>query len=212
MIRLLVLPFSLAASVVLAGQSLTVPAGTRIALALTSPLASRTARVGDLIRAQTAFPVAVGAQTAIPNGAYVEGKITQAGRKGILRRPVVRISFNRLIYPNGYVVSLSGASAEAPFLAKVVADPSSIPPSAFALQQFPTQPPDFPPAPAPLPQQHVGPGKGLIIGRTVATAAGGVLAALLLRRGPDLYLEPGAQMEMILEAPLTIDLSRAGTT
>ncbi len=212
MIRPFVLPFSLAASVVLAGQSLTVPAGTRIALALTSPLASRTARVGDMIRAQTAFPVAVGAQTAIPTGAYVEGKISRAGHKGLSRRPVVQIRFQRLIYPNGYVILLAGASAEAPFLAKAVAEPSSIPPSAFALQQFPTPPTDLPPPPAPLPQQHMKTGKGLFIGLAAASVAGAVLTALLLHRGPDLYLEAGAQMEMVLEAPLTIDLARAGTT
>jgi hypothetical protein len=47
-------------------QTITIPAGTRIPLSLTSPITNKEARPGASVRAVTTFPVAVGAQTAIP--------------------------------------------------------------------------------------------------------------------------------------------------
>src|SRR5258708_25138032 len=52
-----------------------VPAGTKVALTLTSPIWARSANVGDTIHSATSFPVAIGNEMAIPPGTYVEGKI-----------------------------------------------------------------------------------------------------------------------------------------
>jgi hypothetical protein len=52
----------------LAQPVLTVPAGTRVALKLISPLSTSISRAGDTVRAETAFPVAVGARVPIPTG------------------------------------------------------------------------------------------------------------------------------------------------
>jgi hypothetical protein len=88
-------------------STITVPSGTKVALALTSPIWARTAKVGDSVHAATAFPVAVGNEMAIPPGTYVEGKIDA------LTRPNWRSShaefqlhFTKLVFANGYTVEL----------------------------------------------------------------------------------------------------------
>ena len=47
-------------------SSLVIPAGTTVSLALTNPIMSKTAKAGDSVYAETAFPVAVKNQMAIP--------------------------------------------------------------------------------------------------------------------------------------------------
>lgn len=87
-------------------ETITIPAGTQIPLALASPITSR-ARKGDSVRAAVAFPVTVGSQLAIPVGAYVQGVITQIvkhSRSG----PSVQMQFSTLVYANGYTVTLRG--------------------------------------------------------------------------------------------------------
>jgi hypothetical protein len=88
-------------------STITVPAGTKVALALTSPIWAKTAKVGDSVHAATAFPVAVGDDMAIPPGTYVEGRIDA------LTRPSWRsghaefqLHFTKLVFANGYTVEL----------------------------------------------------------------------------------------------------------
>ena len=77
-------------------QTITIPVGTRIPLALASPITSK-ARPGDAVRAVTGFPVTVGTQLAIPVGTYVEGvidKVTKGGRSG----PSLQMHFTRILF------------------------------------------------------------------------------------------------------------------
>jgi hypothetical protein len=92
---------------------LTVPSGTKVALALTRPIWAKTVKVGDTVYSATAFPVAVGNDMAIPPGTYVEGKIDA------LKRPAWRsehaefqLHFTKLIFANGYTVELSDGAAD----------------------------------------------------------------------------------------------------
>lgn len=52
-----------------------------------------------------------------------------------------------------------------------------------------------------------GGGKGVAIGGGAGAAVG--LATMLFSRGPDLRLESGSTVEMVLERPITIDKDRA---
>jgi len=74
--RLLVLAGLFSALACLAqAQVITIPAGTKVALALTSPVWAKSVQLGDSIYAETAFPVTVANAMAIPPGTYVKGQI-----------------------------------------------------------------------------------------------------------------------------------------
>ena len=186
-------------------QTVTVAAGTRIALSLASPITNKGARAGAPVRAVTGFPVTVGTQLAIPVGAYVEGVIEHVNKRS---GPTIEMHFTRLIFPSGYAVPLDGKN----LLAKALStDPTSEagilpitdgPEMAFAGQQTP---PPLPPLP------HSGPHTGLIVGGVVATAAVGILAIVFAghHRGNGVLFDSGWQFDMVLQAPLAIDLGSA---
>jgi hypothetical protein len=96
----------------LAGNSttatITIPAGTKIVLALTSPVWANSAKPGDAIYSSTAFPVEASNQIAIPPGTYAQGQIDTLTRpKGRSSRAEFQIHFTKLIFVNGYTVLLS---------------------------------------------------------------------------------------------------------
>jgi len=86
-----------------------IPAGTTVPLALTNPVWANTAKAGDGVYAETAFPVAVDNQMAIPVGTYVQGQIDTLTRPGLFSpHAQVQIHFTKLIFANGYTVELGG--------------------------------------------------------------------------------------------------------
>jgi len=88
-------------------STITVPAGTKVALALVSPIWAKGAKVGDSVHAATAFPVAVGNNMAIPPGTYVEGRIDALKRPSWLSAHAeFQMHFTKLIFANGYTVEL----------------------------------------------------------------------------------------------------------
>lgn len=91
-----------------------VPTGTKVELALTSPVWSKTVQEGDNLYAVTAFPVAVDNQMAIPPGTYVQGTIDaviKPTRK--TNQAVFQIHFTKLIFANGYTVQLPDVNPSA---------------------------------------------------------------------------------------------------
>ncbi|HEY1808814.1 MAG TPA: hypothetical protein VGG42_09645 [Acidobacteriaceae bacterium] len=94
-----------------ATNTLTLPAGTKIELAVVRPVPARTAKVGDTLYAQTDFPVEMSGRVAIPAGAWVEGRIEALkppSRKQA--RAELDVLFTTIIFANGYVVSLPDAA------------------------------------------------------------------------------------------------------
>jgi len=197
----------------------TIPAGTRVQLYLSNPLNSRTAQVGDAVHAEVAFPVVINQRLVIPRGAFADGAVTKVTRPGFSHHANIAIQFTRILFENGYSVSLTGATAQAttasptnppqppdatPSSRDAVAaeTPATIPSSApFAMLFFQTPPP-LPPLP--------GPPKGFIIG----AAVGGAVAIFLLvygitHRGGEIYLHTGWQLDMVLQTPVSIDADRA---
>jgi len=92
--------------------TLTVPAGTKVMLGLTSPVWAKSVHLGETVYAETTFPVAVGGAMAIPPGTYVKGTID------ILFRPSLRsghaefrMGFSQSVFANGYTVALPAAIA-----------------------------------------------------------------------------------------------------
>jgi hypothetical protein len=92
-----------------ARSTIVVPAGTTVYLALTSPVWTKTAKVGDSVYAEAAFPVAVNNQMAIPPGSYVQGQIDTLTKPGFLSpHAQFQIHFTKIIFANGYTVVLAG--------------------------------------------------------------------------------------------------------
>jgi hypothetical protein len=88
-------------------STVTLPAGTKVGLAVTGPVWARTVKLGYPLYAQTNFPVTAGDSIAIPAGTYVEGRIeavTQPTRK--TSRAEIQILFTKIIFANGYTIVL----------------------------------------------------------------------------------------------------------
>ena len=95
--------------------TLTIPAGTRIPLSLKQAISTKTAKTGDPVYAETAFPFVVNDRVVIPAGTYIQGKIERAQRGGHVKgRAEVLIHFTSMIYPNGYTVLLGGSIENTP--------------------------------------------------------------------------------------------------
>jgi len=184
-------------------RTITVPAGTRIPLALAGPINSKT-RPGAAVRAVTGFPVTVGSKLAIPVGTYVEGaidKVSKGGRSG----PNLQMHFTQLLYANGYSVDIDGASVQAKALspnsgfseaAALAANGSSG--NSLAAQALPETPQLQPPV------SHIG----IAIGIGVAAAAAGIAIPLILLHhggGRVVLFDTGWQFEMVLNSPLSVD-------
>jgi hypothetical protein len=86
--------------------TITVPAGTSIALVLTHPIQSRFIHHGDDIYAQVISPITAGDQVVIPAGTLVEGKVDKLGRNG--SRGELYLQSMSIAYPDGYVASIAG--------------------------------------------------------------------------------------------------------
>jgi hypothetical protein len=91
-------------------STITVPAGTRVRLELVSPVMAVSAKVGQDIYAQVAFPIAINNQIALPRGTAVQGQIDALQLPGIFTfRATFQIHFTRIIFANGYTINLPQA-------------------------------------------------------------------------------------------------------
>jgi len=181
-----------------------VPTGTKIPLTLMQGITTKTAKEGDPVYAQTAFPVTQNNRIVIPAGSYVQGVVRRVVRPGRVKgRAELQTSYTSMIFPNGYTVLLPATvegvpgsqnvntkgpegtiegqgskGKDAATIAKTTATGAGI--GAIA-----------------------GSGKGAGIGAASGGALG--LATVLLTRGPEIQLDPGASVEMILERDLTLE-------
>jgi len=183
---------------------LTVPAGTKIPLTLKQGINTKSARPGDPVYAQTAFPITQNDQILIPAGTFVQGEVRSVVRPGRVKgRAQLQMSFTSMIFPNGYTVMLPGAVQNTPGSPDnsvkgkegTIEGPSAKGKDAATI------------AAATIPGAGIGAiadgGKGAAVG----AGAGGVigLATVLLTRGPEVQLGTGDSIEMILESSLDLN-------
>ena len=150
----------------------TLPAGTKIELAVTAPVRARTAKVGDALYAQVDFPVIAGKEIAIPAGTYVQGAIQSIVRPSRFKsRADIQVLITNIIFANGYAVPLPNLSiAQSPGvnLAHTSAVPAPLAPTLIAL-------------------------------------------TINVSTSNDLLLDNGAQFDMTLAAPLSLDTKQLAT-
>jgi hypothetical protein len=198
-----------------AARAITVPTGTAIQLTLMSAVKSKSTQAGDMVRAVVAFPVIIGTELAIPAGTFVEGQVIRvtAHPKGG-QQPSFVVHFTRLLFSNGYSVTLNGENTQALVLPPdsgaqtvEVAElaPLRLPGSRFAMGGG--QQSQLPPLP------RVGPNPAVVGG-----AIGGGFAALVVgmliwahhrvNNTDFLLYDAGWQFQMILDSPVTLDAAQ----
>ena len=176
-----------------------VPAGTTIPIALVNRLSTKNAKDGDGIYARTIFPVTLNNQIVIHEGSHVRGKITEVRKPGRVKgKPALVLSFQTLILPRGTTLplyaSLGGASGSGTRdgEATIKGDASKTKDAETIGRTTATG--------AVIGGVGSGRAKGVGIGAAGGSAVG--LATVLLTRGQDLVLEPGATIEIVLDRPL----------
>ncbi len=192
-----------------APAALTVPAGTKVLLALRSGVNTRSAQPGDGVYLASTFPVTVGNRVAIPAGVYVQGVIDRVERAGRIKgRAQVSMHFTTMIFGNGTVIEIPGTLNDLPGAtdAKVKKGGEG------QIEQGGSKGKD---AGTIARGAEAGAGVGAIggaiggsplAGAGLGAAAGGVtgLVYTLLTRGNDVNLPAGETVEMTLERPLTL--------
>jgi type IV secretion system protein VirB10 len=186
---------------------LTIPAGTRVPLTLKQAISTKTARDGDPVYAETAFPFVVNERVVIPAGTYIQGRITRVQRGGHVKgRAELLVHFTSMIYPSGYTVMLGGSVENTPGTEKTSMKDSegTIRQDSDAARKAREA------AGAATTGAVIGAitngGKGAGIGAGIGGVAG--LAIGMLSRGADVRLEPGTSIEMEIQRELAVDASR----
>lgn len=191
-------------------NSITLPSGTRVPLVLKHAITTKTAREGDAIYAETNFPVVADGKMAIPPGTYVQGVITRIQRAGRVKgKAELLVHFTSMIFPSGYTVLLPGSVDNVPGQENSQMKDKD--------QEGTVQGPGGKGKDAGTIASSAGTGaviggiaqrgyKGVGVGGAAGAAVG--LATVLLSRGPDVRIESGSTVEMVLQRPVTIDASR----
>lgn len=181
-----------------------VPAGTKIPLMLKQGITTKNARIGDPVYAQTVFPIVQNDTIVIPAGTFVQGTVRNLVRPGKVKgRAQLQMSFNSMIFPNGYTILLPGAVDGMPG-----SQNTDVKGTEGTIQQAGSKGKD---AQTIAGMTMPGAGIGAIAGQGKGAAIGGVaggavgLATVLLTRGPDIQLDPGASVEMVLERNIVLD-------
>lgn len=165
-----------------------VPSGTQLAMSLTTPLTSKTAKVGDVVRARVTQDVLVDNRVAIATGTTVAGQVTDvvSGSDKIGGVPTLGLRFERLEMAGGVdvpidgVISQKGKSDTGRDTAKIVGGAA---------------------AGAILGHQVKGGDKGKVLGGLLGGAIGAVAAQ---KTGTEVTLTEGTELSIALAAPVEI--------
>ena len=190
-----------------APSTVTIPAGTRVLMVLKSPLHTTSGTAGSGLYLETLYPVVQENGVAIPAHTQVQGVVEADERPGHLKRTSeFRFRFTTLIFPNNLVIPINGVLQSIPGARNIRtrAEDRTLEPVDQAEKVI-----------APTAASSVG---GAIIGSHRAFGIGlwpgaGLGAALglgsvLLKRGDEISLPQGTNVEMVLQAPFTLDQSQ----
>ena len=168
-------------------RELTIPAGTRLSLTLTSSVASDTSKVEDVVRAALAKPVVIDGVEGLPKGAELVGSVTEAERSGRVKgRASVAFRFQRLTaWDEIHDIQTARIAREAASTKKEDATKVGIGAGAGALIGA-----------------IAGGGKGAAIGSAVGAGAG--TGAVMATRGDEVSLPAGTTVTATLQEPLTV--------
>jgi hypothetical protein len=185
---------------------LQVSTGTKIPLTLLNTLSSKQTTEGDRVYLETLMPVLVDGKIVIPPGSYVTGTVTEVKRPGRIKgRGALYLRFDALTLPNGVTRDFrariggmeGGGNNELDREEGKIKGGGSKGDDARTIAQ------------AAQMGTMVGGIAGAVSGRPLTGIAGGAgagaaagLAGVLLTRGPDVVLQKGSVVEMVLDRTL----------
>lgn len=196
-------------------DAIVLPAGTKLALVLTSGITSRSAKPGDPVYFETIFPVIQANKIIVPAGSYVRGEVSEAKRAGRVKgRAELLVRINQLVLPNGYVASLIGVPSGAGTGGNETLEKEGV------LKGDTDRLND---AGTIVRTTALGAGVGSAVGVAAGNVARGAgiglgagaaagLLAVLLSRGPEIDLERGTTVDVQLERPLYLDRTQINFT
>jgi hypothetical protein len=190
-----------------AAETLMIPSGTKVPVALKHAISTKGTRTGDAVYAETTFPVVANNRVLIPAGTYVQGRISEIQRGGRIKgRAQVLMHFTILIYPSGYTVTLPGSVDNAPGV-----DKTGVKDEEGTLQKDgQTGSKAGTVATTAGTGAVVGGlsqgGKGALIGAGVGGAVGTAIA--MLTRGDDVKMDAGTTLELVVQRDVPLDASR----
>lgn len=208
-------------------STVTIPAGTRLALVLTQPVQSRNVRRGDDVYAQITSPVNSGNETVIPPGTFVQGTVDKIERRG--RRGELRLQSMAITFPDGYVVPIAGPITVESVEGYAIQDPGQrrftsaliLPVAGVGLGALighsvgtssSTVTTPFPPGCIGVPPfcgttSVYNPGskfKDTAIGASIGGFAGMIASISMLVSSRHFFLDVGSPVEMTLQQPVTL--------
>ncbi len=189
-----------------AAAEVVIPAGTKVPLAMVNSVSSKHSQPGDPVYLKSVYPVVVDGRILIPAGTHVSGRVVQTKRPGRVKgRGHMYLEFNQMILPNGVIRDLVGRPG-----ALDGRSPDSLDRESGKIKSPGTKGEDAVDiATGTAAGTSLGgiigalggrPGRGLGTGAAAGGAAG--VARVLLTRGPDVVLESGTHIEMLLERDL----------
>jgi outer membrane lipoprotein SlyB len=189
----------------------TIPAGTKIPLALAQAISTKNAREGDSVYATTAFPFVMNNRVIVPAGSYIQGTIAHVERAGHGHgRAEILMHFTSIVFPSGYTVMLPGSVENTPG-----AENKSVKDSEGTIQQNKDTGKKIEDATkggvyGTLGGATAGGLAGGLTGARVGAGAGAAagIAWALLKRGADVKLEVGTSIEMEIQRPVMVDATR----
>ena len=188
-----------------AGQKVTVPSGTRLAVVLENGISTRSAKAGDSLYFHTAFPITQNNRIVIPVGSYLRGSLLESKRPGRVKgKGEFRLRLESLIFPNGYTVDLLAAPRSADTGGKETTDSEGkVTGSGGKGKDVGTVATTT--ATGAGIGAIAGGGKGAGIGAGIGGLIG--LGAILFTRGPEAELPRGSTLDIEIERDLTLDSS-----
>lgn len=209
-------------------KTVTIPAGTQVALVLTHPIQSRYIHRGDDIYAQITSPVLSGDQMVIPPGTFVQGTVDKLGRQG--DRGELQLQSMSITFAGGYVAPISGPVTIETNQGYALKDPGTKSVLSSALlpiggaglgtligyaagKSDSSTTSAFPPGcvgPPPFCTSVSTPvfgtrGRDAVIGGAVGGALGLVASITVLGRSHHFYIDAGAPIEMTLNHNVVLD-------
>jgi len=188
-------------------STVTIPAGTRVLMVLKSPLHTTSGTAGSGLYLETLYPVIQGNRVVIPAHTQVQGVVEANKRPGHVNRvSEFRFRFTTLIFPNNAVAPIDGVLQSIPGAKNIRTHDKEGTLKPVDQAEKVVTPAAASAVGGAIIGAHRGFGIGLLPGAGLGAALG--LGAVLLKRGDEISLATGTNVEMVLQAPLALEQSQ----
>lgn len=190
-----------------APSTVTIPAGTRVLMVLKSPLHTTSGTAGSGLYLETLYPVVQANGVVIPAHTQVQGVVEANKRPGHGNRvSEFRFRFTTLIFPNNVVAPIDGVLQSIPGAKNIRTRDKEGTLKPVDQTEKVVTPTAASAVGGAIIGAHRGFGIGLLPGAGLGAALG--LGAVLLKRGDEINLPRGTSVEMILQAPFSLEQSQ----